>query len=646
MIRSSFIRWIGGAVIASLAVCTLAACSLADEPQPAGQVEVGPLPGQESKLAPASLPDLADGAQIFAQHCAGCHGETGKGNGPQSAGITQGGGKLPDFTDPAFANASSPKDWFAIVTSGNMAALMPPWDQTLSDQQRWDVTYYVTTLSQAPGALETGKTAYTANCQQCHGEKGTDKGLNDGAKMAALSNQTIYDQYVVNGTDGVHTFGDKIDEATRWALIGYVRGFSYHTAAQVAAAATPTAAPSPTPTVEQTTAPTQEGATSAPAGSETPGTPAPTATTAPTAAPAGTGNVSGKVSNGTPGGQVPPDTTVKLSGLQLDASNNVNQFINQTATVSADGSYRFDGLPFDKQNAAYVVTVTYNGLQFDNFQRIDPTTPTMDLPITIYEVTTDPAVVKLDAVHYFFTAHQTSLLVVQVMIFSNTSDKAYISSSRLPTGQAASVAFGLPTDANSVSFDSGNLGERFITWDNLIYDTQPLLPGQGSDTVSAQYIVPYNDNSRDFTFPIQYSTTLINVLTPPEMTLSGGSFTKGPDKSFNGQTLSAYTMNNPSAGQPLTFHVSSGMQPIEILKLVLAIILVLLVITGGVYWFMRQRAQAAPIPVLGGEASEALIRQIAALDDAYREGKINRLDYEARRAELKAQAAEQMRGDS
>src|SRR5512135_2936976 len=78
----------------------LSACSLADEPEPAGPVQVGPLPGQESKLAPAALPDIASGGQIFAEHCAGCHGPTGAGNGPQAAVINQQGGHVPDFTDP------------------------------------------------------------------------------------------------------------------------------------------------------------------------------------------------------------------------------------------------------------------------------------------------------------------------------------------------------------------------------------------------------------------------------------------------------------------------------------------------------------------------------------------------------------------
>ncbi len=397
------------------------------------------------------------------------------------------------------------------------------------------------------------------------------------------------------------------------------------------------------PTTTSTAAPTLEG---------TPGVPTPTgdasstpASTPAAAAASGLGSVSGKVSNGTPGGPVPADLSVTLSGLELDASGNVSQFVDKQSPIAADGSYRFDGLPFDKGKSAYVVTVTYNGLQFENFQQVDPTNTAIDLPLTIYETTTDSSVVSVDAVHYFFTQHQTSLLVVQVIIFSNSSDKAYVDASRLPTGQTAGVAFELPTDASSVGFDTGELGGRFVPSGNLIYDTQPLLPGQGSDTISATYIVPYS-TSRDFSFSVQYPTQLVNVLAPPEMLLSGGNFTKGPDKSFEGQTLSAYTMENLTPGQKLDFRVGIGLQLPDILRIALAALLVLLIVGAIVYW-LRHRRVALPAPAanLGTEGSEALLRQIAALDDAFHGGEINRLEYEARRADLKAQLAEQMGGE-
>src|SRR5512134_3360430 len=51
---------------------------------------------------PAETPDLALGSEVFAQHCATCHGPGGRGDGPL---IGSGEGQIadgpPDFTDPA-----------------------------------------------------------------------------------------------------------------------------------------------------------------------------------------------------------------------------------------------------------------------------------------------------------------------------------------------------------------------------------------------------------------------------------------------------------------------------------------------------------------------------------------------------------------
>ncbi|MDI1366403.1 MAG: c-type cytochrome, partial [bacterium] len=38
-------------------------------------------------LAPTRAPDLARGAALYAENCSACHGETGKANGPNAAGL-------------------------------------------------------------------------------------------------------------------------------------------------------------------------------------------------------------------------------------------------------------------------------------------------------------------------------------------------------------------------------------------------------------------------------------------------------------------------------------------------------------------------------------------------------------------------------
>ncbi len=78
--------------------------------------------------------DIAKGKDIFAQNCAVCHGEDGK-------GIVQG---TPDFTSPEFWVKASMADRFEVITKGKGA--MPAWEGTLSEEDRWAVLSYIRTF--------------------------------------------------------------------------------------------------------------------------------------------------------------------------------------------------------------------------------------------------------------------------------------------------------------------------------------------------------------------------------------------------------------------------------------------------------------------------------------------------------------------
>jgi len=59
-------------------------------------VEVTALTGADARsdrypyrvtVVPRKLPDLAAGAQLYAEHCASCHGIDGRGDGPQARNL-------------------------------------------------------------------------------------------------------------------------------------------------------------------------------------------------------------------------------------------------------------------------------------------------------------------------------------------------------------------------------------------------------------------------------------------------------------------------------------------------------------------------------------------------------------------------------
>ena len=95
---------------------------------------------------PTEPPDPNQGAPIYAEKCAPCHGETGMGDGPDSAMLQN---QVAALGDAELARVSTPADWFRMVTQGDLSKFMPPFS-SLNESQRWDVIAYLFTLSAAP----------------------------------------------------------------------------------------------------------------------------------------------------------------------------------------------------------------------------------------------------------------------------------------------------------------------------------------------------------------------------------------------------------------------------------------------------------------------------------------------------------------
>jgi mono/diheme cytochrome c family protein len=133
-----------GIALIALAGLTGACSGLGGEPE-----IVATLPPQVSEQpisVPNAEPDLALGAQVFAANCTRCHGASGKGDGEFVK--TGAVGAIIDFTDANAVQGKTPHQWYGIITNGKLDTLMPPWGETLSEEERWSVTMYLYSLSQ------------------------------------------------------------------------------------------------------------------------------------------------------------------------------------------------------------------------------------------------------------------------------------------------------------------------------------------------------------------------------------------------------------------------------------------------------------------------------------------------------------------
>ena len=110
-------------------------------------------------------PNLANGGRIFAERCTECHGLSGDGRGEL---VLAGSVEQPlDMTDRAQVMVKSPLEWFQIITQGNIAKLMPPWEDALNEAERWDLALYSYTLAYDDALLATGERIWRESCGEC-----------------------------------------------------------------------------------------------------------------------------------------------------------------------------------------------------------------------------------------------------------------------------------------------------------------------------------------------------------------------------------------------------------------------------------------------------------------------------------------------
>lgn len=360
----------------------------------------------------------------------------------------------------------------------------------------------------------------------------------------------------------------------------------------------------------------------------------------PIEAPSNMGTVQGQVFNATTGSNAPAGIEVELYGPTFDNAGDIQESVTLTTTTEEDGTFRFDDMPMDDPNLAYAVYVVYDGVAFGGWAPVDPANPTLDLPITIYENTTDPSIITVDALHLVIHEHPDALLVFQLYVFSNQSNRVFVSDTLPGSDQRGSVVIRVPSDAYNLDFEEGEIGERFVPVENLLYDTDPVPPGERANTVILTYSLP-TTGAREVIIPVDYQTSQVNVLVQDSLRVHSQQLSAAGEETIAEQTYDKYVGQNLAPGDMLTFSVQAATPPGLVIALVGGVLAIS--IGGGGYWYIRRRSlRGKPGEMSLLTHQRALVRQIAELDEAFEEGRVNRFEYEARRADLKATLAEEL----
>lgn len=152
--------------------------------------------------AGASHGSVEEGKKLYLANCQQCHGPQGKGDGSASAYLMR---RPRNFTEGLYKLKTSSPDWliprdediFGAITGGMSSSGMPPFENILTDDERWSLVAYLKSLSGAfgdgknpppldfssrvpysPESVTRGKKAYIRlKCVECHGPEGNGQSM-------------------------------------------------------------------------------------------------------------------------------------------------------------------------------------------------------------------------------------------------------------------------------------------------------------------------------------------------------------------------------------------------------------------------------------------------------------------------------------
>ena len=142
--------------------------------------------GIEINKVPVIPISLTNGKKIFEKNCAGCHGITGNGDGPEAKKHNPSPAVLSDPNLTGDKNTVA-YDNFEVINVGISNTAMKSWAGILSEAQIWDVTYYLRTFSNTNIQLPPAN----LKLDEMEGESGSKKADQIAIKIRELLSKSL-----------------------------------------------------------------------------------------------------------------------------------------------------------------------------------------------------------------------------------------------------------------------------------------------------------------------------------------------------------------------------------------------------------------------------------------------------------------------
>ncbi|MBI2847099.1 MAG: hypothetical protein HYX82_04370 [Chloroflexi bacterium] len=376
------------------------------------------------------------------------------------------------------------------------------------------------------------------------------------------------------------------------------------------------------------------------------------------AAAQGNGVVEGKLTNGSSGGDkvgVVPVTLYVIKGNQIEEAGR--------GSTDGDGKFGFEGLD-TSPDYIYWVSAKYRDVDYESeeFSLDGDGKKTVDL--VVYEKTTDVSAIKLAAVNLaIMGAEETGILsILEVITFSNTSDKTYVSD-----GKSETVRLPLASQAYDFVLGHGLSIESVFPVEGGFATAQPIYPGEGQ--IIFAYKVNYSSTKynlqKSFLYPVEGFSLFVpdvgiraesSLLTSAgSMELEGRRYQVFTGEDIKpGSQLSITFSKLPRTGQPWI----SGLSTLQKGLAMGLMVVVAAAVIGYVYFSRRRRLVpvaeegvlteevALPVEELEQER-RSLLESIARLDEDFEAGNILEKEYHEQRSMAKQRlldVIQQLRG--
>lgn len=392
----------------------------------------------------------------------------------------------------------------------------------------------------------------------------------------------------------------------------------------------------------------------------------------------------------------PPSTPLADLPISLDAYIQFENVASFEMTADEQGKFRFEGLS-DSANVIYILKtiyqgVTYSSNAFDISSGLagsteDETSESNTFAeIPVYDTTEETEDLVYNRVNWVVDYAPGEVIIGQILSIGNEGERSIVGRPVDGSDKPVTVELLLPEGANSIQFQDGVLGERYVQVADSVYDTSPIIPGEQSHQIFVSYRLPVVDDSitleQSFRYPLQLLNLLVADIPSLEANVSDLTFVGAesvqniPYLYWQGQDIITQTFqlelagliaegeadprgdiaNASAAGSnavggeagslpPGIVRVTPVMEPIVPIMVGSAIFFLLAGLSIGPLTRMRKNEQEERL----GQSRERLLREIAQLDNKHDNGDMDNETWQQERALLKSKLlsiARQLRDSS